>query len=110
MAGLTLGSWFGGWPLTLFAAARTGGFCLRAGALPTDDKAYLFAAAGVPFHRMESQRLEYGAPAGAPFEVPGEKGGIDIWNPQGMALVKANAAEIGKANAENPLDRLVSDG
>ena len=35
--------------------------------------------------------------------MPGEKGGIDLWNPQGMALVKANAAEVGKANAQNPL-------
>ena len=35
--------------------------------------------------------------------MPGEKGGIDLWNPQGMALMKANAAEVGKANAQNPL-------
>jgi hypothetical protein len=97
------GSWFGGWPLKLFAAARGNGFVCGRGVCSTDDKAYLFAAAGVAFHRMESQRLESGAPAGAPFEVPGEKGGIDLWNPEGMALVKANAAEIGKANAENPL-------
>ncbi len=99
----SMGSWFGGWPLRLFAAARDHGFVCGRSPCPTDDKAYLFAAAGVPLHRMESQRLEYGAPAGAPYEVPGEKGGIDLWSPQGMTLVKANAAEIGKANAENPL-------
>jgi hypothetical protein len=100
--GLT-GSWFGGWPLAQFAAARPEGFVCGRGSCSNDDKAYLFAAAGVPFHRMESQRLEYGAPAGAPFEVPGEKGGIDLWNPQGMAVVKANAAEVGRSNAQNPL-------
>ena len=100
--GLT-GSWFGGWPLAQFAAARPESFVCGRGCCPNDDMSYLFAAAGVPFHRMESQRLEYGAPAGAPFEVPGEKGGIDLWNPHGMALVKANAAEVGKANAQNPL-------
>ena len=97
------GSWFGGWPLAQFAAARPEGFVCGRGRCASDDTAYLFAAAGVPLHRMESQRLEHGAPAGAPFEVPGEKGGIDLWNPQGMALVKANAAEVGKANAQNPL-------
>ena len=42
-------------------------------------------------------------PPSAPFEVPGEKEGIDLWNPRGMALMKGNAAEVGKANAENPL-------
>jgi len=100
--GLT-GSWFGGWPLGLFAAARPEGFVCGRGRCPDDDTAYLFAAAGVPLHRMESQGLERGAPAGASFEVPGAKGGIDLWNPQGMALMKANAAEVGKVNAQDPL-------
>jgi len=97
------GSWSGGWPLALFAAAKDNGFVCGRGVCTRDDEFYLFAAAGVPFHRMESVSLSFGAPKDASFEVPGKPGGIDIWNPAGMALLKANAVETGKANAENPL-------
>ncbi len=52
------GSWFGGWPVAQFAAARSEGFVCGRGRYDSEDTAYLFAAAGLPLHRMESLQLE----------------------------------------------------
>ncbi len=97
------GSWFGGWPLALFETACGEGFVCGRGQCGRDDEAFLFAAAGVPLHRMENVNAVGGAPEGALFQPPGVKGGIDFWNPDGMAFLKEKAAAISKANAENPL-------
>jgi hypothetical protein len=96
------GCWSPGWPLSLFAVGDEGFVCGRSSG-GQDDQFYLFAAAGLSVHRNESPGLFSGTPKGASFEVPGKPGSIDIWNPEGMALLKANAVKAGKANAENPL-------
>jgi len=96
------GGWSSGWPLSLFATARGEGFVCGRERCSTQDQAYLFAAAGIPFHRMESQKPEEGAPKGSSFIVPGTKSSADVWSEEGMAFVLAKAAETGKANAANP--------
>ena len=82
---------------------QAGGFRLRARTLPERRHGIPFRGGGRALSPHGRPTAGARRPAGAPFEVPGEKGGIDLWNPQGMALVKANAAEVGKANAQNPL-------
>jgi len=96
------GNWSGGWPLKLYAFAKGEGFSCGRGQRLCDDQAYLFAAAGVPFHRMENPNIAMGAPGGARFEGTGATGNIDFWNPEGMAFLKAKAEKIGKENARNP--------
>lgn len=97
------GDWSGGWPIALLAAAKGEGFVCGRDRCGSDEKAYLFAAAGVPVHRMEDQKVEDGAPKGAAFIVPGTKSSIDIWSEEGMKLILEKAGEAGKFNAGNPL-------
>ena len=87
------GNWSSGWPLALFAAAKGEGFACGRSRGAEDDKTYLFAAAGIPFHMMESQEIEDGAPKDAPYIVSGTKNSIDRWNPKGMELILEKARE-----------------
>ncbi|MFA6293614.1 MAG: beta-galactosidase, partial [Victivallales bacterium] len=97
------GSWYGGWSLKHFAIAKLENLVCGRGQMLCEDQAYLFAAAGVPLHRMENPNITGGCPENASFKVPGSKGNIDFWNPEGMAFLKGKAEKIGKENGRNPL-------
>ncbi len=96
------GNWWSGWPLVLFKIARANGFICGRDRMNSPDQAYLFAAAGVPFHRMERQNIFFGAPKGSSFIVPGTKNGVDLWNPAGSKFNLERATQVGKENAANP--------
>ncbi len=96
----TSGNWWGGYSIKDYQEARELGItCSRGGW--SDDLLYITAAGGVPTHAMGG--CIDTCPKGAPFANPVTPAVIDLFNPQGLALMKSNAENMGREFAANPM-------